>query len=95
MSESGDQGKHHGDGTPADEPGPSDPSPESIPSEGDAEKSLPGVPEETEEKDTNAERQGPDPDQDAEAEEGRPSARPGPPPESIPGDSGEAPNPKR
>ncbi|HKG37015.1 MAG TPA: hypothetical protein VKA89_11315 [Solirubrobacterales bacterium] len=35
-----------GDDTPADEPGPSDPSPASVPSEQDVEEDLPGVPEE-------------------------------------------------
>jgi hypothetical protein len=60
------------------------------------------VPPEREEKpgagdeDENPERQGPDPDRldspttDNDEEEGR-----GPPPESIPGDQGQAPNPKQ
>jgi len=45
--------------------------------------------------DTNPERQGPDPgpaDAPAEEKDQGPS---GPPPESIPGDEGEVPNPKR
>jgi len=47
----GEAQTRHGDDTPADRPGPSDPSPDSVPSEEDAKKDLPGVPEEQEEDD--------------------------------------------
>ena len=38
-----------------EQPGPADPNPESVPSEGDLEKELPRVPDEVEEGDGNGE----------------------------------------